>query len=67
MKNNTDGGGRGWHAHIDDGGVDGMQIDIDIRVYCADKKLEVSTKDVKEKTESRSQCTQTETVSSISK
>ena len=48
------------------GGVDGMQRDIDICVYCADKKLETTTKGAREKTESRNQYTQTETVSSIS-
>ena len=49
------------------GGVDGMQIDIDICVYCADKIREMSDKAMKGKTESRSQGTQTEIVSFISK
>ena len=49
------------------GGVDGMQRDIDICVYCADKKLEMNTKGAREKTESKNQYTQTETVSSICK
>ena len=44
-----------------------MQIDIDICVYCADKIREMSTKAMKGKTESRSQGTQTEIVSFISK
>ena len=49
------------------GGVDGMQIDIDICVYCADKIREMNDKVMKKRNESRNQGTQTEWASFISK
>ena len=49
------------------GGVDGMQIDIDICVYCADKIREMNDKVKEKQTESGSQSNQAAGTSSISK
>ena len=49
------------------GGVDGMQIDIDICVYCADKISETNDKVEEKQTESGSKSNQAAGTSSISK